>query len=659
MGRRLLSVVFAALVLTALPLSPLIADDPDGFVIHDANTGIWRPIGGPAFYFGKPGDLPVLCDWDGDGVDTVGLFRPSSGNLFLRNTNSQGYADVTIHYGVPGDRPVCGDWDGNGTETIGVLRPATGTFFLRNSNTLGYADLTFKFGSADDRPFAGDFDGDGIDTVGVRNPSGFTRLANVRGAQIQSVYFGEATDQLLVGDWDGDGRDSLGVNRQGRILLVNSMTYANPDYVYQGTTQGMPIAARWTFGVIAPPPPPPPTPQPPVGAAPVPPAAQPPLAPPLQAPSAPATFAPQGSVELFPGDNIQAAVNSHGSGTVFFLNGGTYSGQSVRPKSGQTFIGQRGQDGERLAILDGAGAVAEAFTANAVGGVTVRGLSIRNYGAGNRASSAINTRFPAEGRNWLIEDNEVSYSVSGIFAGSANRVAYNYVHHNSRYGITGAGDGLLVEGNEIANNRTDAGWDAGDSSATKFVLTTDLVLRNNWVHDNQGHGIWLDINNFDSLVEHNTVNDNWWVGIFHEISYNAVNRYNQVKGNGFRTTDPFAASGITVSNSPNIEIYGNTLEANAGGIIGRQWDHPSDRESSPLLAPMYGERVLRNLSVHDNYVDMSRGWHGIEPYRWEVFNTWGNTFYDNEYRLSSPGIKVFRWNGEAMTLESWRASGHN
>ena len=647
---------FAILVLGLLPLQAVSADE--GIVIYDAATGVWQPVGGQAFYYGRPGDLPLICDWNGDEIDTVGLFRPATGNLFLRNSNSQGYADVTLHYGVPGDRPICGDWNGDGIETIGVFRPATGTFFLRNSNTLGYADLTFKFGSADDLPFAGDFNGDGIDTVGVRNSAGRMRLADARGALTYAVHFGDVGDQLLVGDWDGDGSDSLGVNRQGRLLLIDSMTYANPDWVYQGTTYGTPLVGRWTSGPIAPPPPPA-TPLPPVGTPVTPPPATNPTAPPLEPPSAPATFAPQGSVELFAGDNLQAAVNSHGAGTVFFLNAGTYWGQSVRPKENQTFIGQRGNDGERLAILDGGGGAAEAFTANGVGGVTIRGLAIRSYGAGNGSNAAINARFPAEGRNWLIEDNEVSYSVSGIFAGSANRVAYNYVHHNGRYGITGAGDGLLVEGNEIANNRTDTSRDAGDSSATKFVLTTGLVVRNNWVHDNQGHGLWLDINNFDSLVEHNTVNDNWWIGIFHEISYNAVSRYNQVNGNGWRTTDPYAATGITVSNSPNIEIYGNSLQGNAGGIVGRQWDHPADHESGNLLVPMYGERVLRNLSVHDNYVELSRGWHGIEPYRWEAFNSWGNQYYDNQYQLSSPEIKVFRWNGEAMTLEGWRNSGHN
>ncbi|HJS17586.1 MAG TPA: matrixin family metalloprotease, partial [Anaerolineales bacterium] len=86
------------------------------------------------------------------GADTAGVFRPSNGLLYLKNTNTSGFADVAINYGIPGDYPVTGDWDGNGTDTIGVYR--NGTFYLRNSNTVGFADIVFPFGQAGDQPIA-------------------------------------------------------------------------------------------------------------------------------------------------------------------------------------------------------------------------------------------------------------------------------------------------------------------------------------------------------------------------------------------------------------------------------------------------------------------------------------------------------------------------
>jgi hypothetical protein len=90
--------------------------------------------------------MPVLAR------DTVGVFRPSNGALYLKNSNTLGIADVAINYGLPGDYPVVGDWDGNGTATIGIYR--NGVFYLRNSNTLGFADIIVSFGSPGDQPVA-------------------------------------------------------------------------------------------------------------------------------------------------------------------------------------------------------------------------------------------------------------------------------------------------------------------------------------------------------------------------------------------------------------------------------------------------------------------------------------------------------------------------
>ncbi len=101
--------------------------------------------------------------------DSGGVYRPSNGALYLKNSNTTGFADVAINYGLPGDYPVVGDWDGNGTVTIGIYR--NGSFYLRNSNTIGFADIVFPFGLPGDQPVAGDWNNDGTDTIGVYRPS--------------------------------------------------------------------------------------------------------------------------------------------------------------------------------------------------------------------------------------------------------------------------------------------------------------------------------------------------------------------------------------------------------------------------------------------------------------------------------------------------------
>src|SRR5690606_13779095 len=101
-------------------------------------TGEWHQfdqtgIDADSFYFGNPGDIPFMGDWDGDGVDTPGLYRQSTGFAYIRYTNTQGAGDLTFHFGEPGDIPIVGDWDGDGKDTLSVYRPSKGQVFIINS----------------------------------------------------------------------------------------------------------------------------------------------------------------------------------------------------------------------------------------------------------------------------------------------------------------------------------------------------------------------------------------------------------------------------------------------------------------------------------------------------------------------------------------------
>ena len=40
------------------------------------------------FFFGNPGDYPFMGDWDGDGIETPGLYRQSDGFVYLSNKNT-------------------------------------------------------------------------------------------------------------------------------------------------------------------------------------------------------------------------------------------------------------------------------------------------------------------------------------------------------------------------------------------------------------------------------------------------------------------------------------------------------------------------------------------------------------------------------------------
>jgi SpoIID/LytB domain protein len=196
--------------------------------------------------FGQAGDTPVACDWNGDGVSTLGIYR--RGVFYATDVPGGGIAEKVFAFGQAGDQPVCGDWDGNGTETVGVYR--NGLVFLRNSNASGIAEGQFGFGQRGDRLIAGDWNADGFDTVGVWRGGWFHLTnSNLRPTTDATVAYGSAGMLPAVGDWDGNGSDTLGVFSGGSFYLRNDWVSGTGQLtVGFGDRGDVPLVGRWTTG---------------------------------------------------------------------------------------------------------------------------------------------------------------------------------------------------------------------------------------------------------------------------------------------------------------------------------------------------------------------------------------------------------------------------
>ncbi|HHC09227.1 MAG TPA: hypothetical protein ENK55_11005 [Actinobacteria bacterium] len=254
---------FAAAVLFAGP-----AFAADGVGVVDERTGEWYlrdPATGETtrFYYGNPGDLPFVGDWDCDGVETPGLYRRSDGYVYLRNSNTQGVADVRFFFGNPGDVPLVGDFDGDGCDTVSVWRPSENRVYVidrlgSDGRGLGAADFSFLLGNPGDVPFVGDFDGDGVDTVGLYRPGTGTAYLFDRlgpGVATRSLELGTRDDRVIA--LRVAGADLPVAFRPG------TGTFGLPDGELQyGSARTIPIAGE--FGPLPggdePPPPPPPYP---------------------------------------------------------------------------------------------------------------------------------------------------------------------------------------------------------------------------------------------------------------------------------------------------------------------------------------------------------------------------------------------------------------
>jgi hypothetical protein len=196
---------------------------------------------------GQAGDLPVAGSWFGFG-DRPGIFR--DGTFILKRFNNDLLCcNLIFNFGQAGDQPLAGDWNGDGIDTVGVFT-STGEFQLINSNAFGEPELVFAFGLAGDVPLAGDWNGDGIDTIGVFRPSTleffFRNTNDAGGVDVFVAGFAQVGDLPVVGDWDGDGITTIGVFRGNQFLLRNSNSAGPADLSFVfGIPGDLPIAGDW------------------------------------------------------------------------------------------------------------------------------------------------------------------------------------------------------------------------------------------------------------------------------------------------------------------------------------------------------------------------------------------------------------------------------
>ncbi len=226
-----------------------IDDAPDGHLtgLVDPSQGRWFLYDGSgglvsSFYFGNPGDYPFMGDWDGDGVETPGLYRQSDGYVYLRNSNTAGPGEIKFFFGNPGDVPIAGDFNNDGFDTVSIYRPSNQTFYIinklgKNDGGLGAAEFSYVFGNPGDKPFVGDFDGDGVETVGLHRESTglvYFRNTHTQGNADAQFIFGDPGDKIIAGDWNDNGTFSPGLFRPSNTTMYfrYTNTQGNADNLF-------------------------------------------------------------------------------------------------------------------------------------------------------------------------------------------------------------------------------------------------------------------------------------------------------------------------------------------------------------------------------------------------------------------------------------------
>jgi hypothetical protein len=202
------------------------------------------------FYFGNPGDIPIPGDFNGDGCDTVSIYRPSVTRFFIINALGEngkglGAAEFSFTFGNPGDSTLVGDWDNDGVDGVGVVRPSTDTAYLTNTLATG-ALATVVEVSADDVPIAGKW-GAADTLAGYHQSSGTFKIPGS-----EPMQYGNAHTAPVAGDFGalpggsdapappppypdvGDGKRIIYSNSEQRVWLIDKDNLLVDTYLVSG-----------------------------------------------------------------------------------------------------------------------------------------------------------------------------------------------------------------------------------------------------------------------------------------------------------------------------------------------------------------------------------------------------------------------------------------
>ena len=286
--------------------------------------------------------------------------------------------------------------------------------------------------------------------------------------------------------------------------------------------------------------------------------------------------------------------------TVYYLLPGVHAG-TFQADRGDAFVG--GLSGRTASVMSGNYTASEAidsnFSAGNQPGVTIEYLTIEKFLAQGQGS-AINQNANTD---WTLRFDTVTLNApgAGMIAGADNTLEHSCMTLNGQYGfqstevnswgqdaLTGGPYNVTVRDNEISDNGTcdfegtlsnaAIGWSNhnpvparyrnphcgkvtpdGNEGGFKLWKTDGVTIKDNYIHNNWGPGIWADTDNANTTYTGNTITGNDGSAIIEEISYNFSVTGNYLAGNawvGGLGNPRFPTPAIYVSQSGSDREFG-------------------------------------------------------------------------------------------------------
>jgi hypothetical protein len=228
------------------------------------------------------------------------------------------------------------------------------------------------------------------------------------------------------------------------------------------------------------------------------------------------------------------------------------------------------------------------------------------------------------------------------------------IARNGQYGISGGGNGSVVEDGELTENNClhfqrssndKSYWDAG---ATKFLLADGLTVRRVNSHDNFADGMWFDIDNRNVEVYDCQFDGNERYGVFYEINRDAHIHDNTMLLN--------VEGGLYISTAGPVVAEYNIIEGPRGVFIREDARGNDSVDGQPRHAA--GNRIRNNTVRHRRTTTIEGtniGFGGLDA---------GQTSLDNQWHLNTyyvPTLGQQDWQGASSfplyTFANWQAAG--
>ena len=308
------------------------------------------------------------------------------------------------------------------------------------------------------------------------------------------------------------------------------------------------------------------------------------------------------------------------------------------------------------------------LTTNGKNYIKIQGLQFEHCANPPQGTAAVRVT----GGNYVtVENISVQWAAGAGFylEGTHQTVRNSVFNHNGQLGINSTGaDYSLVEdcenswNNTHPNKKYSPGWEGGGN---KFTRSNYLTVNRMLSHDNQGSGIWFDIDNHNGVIS-NSISYLNLLGIHYEISYTGTIFNNLVYSNSHQDDQPSSpvGIGIYISSSAMCEVYNNTVWDNDGygiSIAGTVRGDGNDHDVAGTNNIIYNNIVVDNAkaSQYTRQFNISYGKNPTaslptltNPIYTPAFNVSDyNLFYD-----PTPGTWFFDGpSGTLTTLSAWQS----